>query len=113
MAPHSNILAWKIPWREEPGRLRSMGLQRVGHNSATEHVHATCSRQDMLCYPVVTNSSEILGSLNDRSSFFTHVKIYTGGTIQSSTLSCDSELPHQHLLPLLTEVAGEPERMVY
>ena len=29
MATHSNILAWKIPWTEEPGRLQSMGLQRV------------------------------------------------------------------------------------
>ena len=30
MAAHSRILAWKIPWTEEPGRLQSMGLQRVG-----------------------------------------------------------------------------------
>ena len=29
---HSSILAWKIPWVEEPGRLQSMGSQRVGHN---------------------------------------------------------------------------------
>ena len=32
MAPHSSILAWKIPWTEEPGRLQSMGLLRVGHD---------------------------------------------------------------------------------
>jgi len=32
MALHSSILAWKIPWMEEPGRLQSMGLQRVGHD---------------------------------------------------------------------------------
>ena len=32
MATHSNILAWKIPWTEEHGRLQSMGLQRVRHN---------------------------------------------------------------------------------
>ena len=32
MATHSNILAWKIPWTEEPGRLQSMGSQRVRHN---------------------------------------------------------------------------------
>ena len=31
MAAHSSILAWKIPWREEPGGLQSMGLQKVGH----------------------------------------------------------------------------------
>ena len=35
MATHSSILAWKIPWTEEPGGLQSMGLQRVGHDSAT------------------------------------------------------------------------------
>ena len=35
MATHSSILVWRIPWTEEPGRLQSMGLQRVGHNSAT------------------------------------------------------------------------------
>ena len=32
MATHSSILAWKIPWMVEPGRLQSMGLQRVGHD---------------------------------------------------------------------------------
>ena len=32
MATHSSILAWRISWTEEPGRLQSKGLQRVGHN---------------------------------------------------------------------------------
>ena len=32
MATHSSILAWRIPWTEEPGRLQSLGSQRVGHN---------------------------------------------------------------------------------
>ena len=32
MAAYSSILAWKIPWTEEPGRLQSMGSQRVGHD---------------------------------------------------------------------------------
>ena len=32
MATHSSTLAWEIPWTEEPGRLQSMGLQRVGLN---------------------------------------------------------------------------------
>ena len=35
MAPHSSTLAWRIPWTEEPGRLQSMGLLRVGHDCAT------------------------------------------------------------------------------
>ena len=37
MATHSSILAWNIPWTEEPQGLQSM--QRVGHNWATEHIH--------------------------------------------------------------------------
>ena len=32
MATHSSILAWRIPWTEEPGGLQSMGSQRVGHD---------------------------------------------------------------------------------
>ena len=32
MAIHSNTIAWKIPWTEEPGKLQSVGLQRVGHD---------------------------------------------------------------------------------
>ena len=35
MATHSSILAWRMPWTEEPGRLQSMGLQRVGQDQVT------------------------------------------------------------------------------
>ena len=35
MATHSSILAWKIPWTEEPSGLQSMGSQRVGHDPFT------------------------------------------------------------------------------
>ena len=35
MATHSSILAWRIPWTEKPGRLQSVGLQRVGHDWGT------------------------------------------------------------------------------
>ena len=49
IAIHSSILAWKIPWTEEPGSLHSMGSQRVGLDLATEHactwVHAAKSLQ--------------------------------------------------------------------
>ena len=38
MATHSSILAWRIPWTEEPGGLQSMGLQRVGHD---RYAHTT------------------------------------------------------------------------
>ena len=36
MATHSSILAWEIPWTEEPGRLQFMGSQSVGHNLETK-----------------------------------------------------------------------------
>ena len=35
VATHSSTLAWKIPWTEDPGRLRSMGSQRVGNDGTT------------------------------------------------------------------------------
>ena len=38
-ATHSSILAWKIPWTEEPGRLQSMRSRRVGHDLETEHIY--------------------------------------------------------------------------
>ena len=38
MATHSSILAWEIPWSEDPGRLESKGLQRVRHDWVTKHI---------------------------------------------------------------------------
>ena len=38
MAAHPSILAWEIPWTEEPGGLQSTGLQRVRHTAVTEHM---------------------------------------------------------------------------
>ena len=43
MATHSIILAWEIPWTEEPDGLQSMASQRVGHDWATEHTHTWCA----------------------------------------------------------------------
>ena len=44
MASHVNILAWRIPWTEEPGGLQSTVSQRTGHNSNRAHVHALAER---------------------------------------------------------------------
>ena len=41
MATHSSILAWRIPWTEEPGGLQSMGSQRVGQDCVTKHSTST------------------------------------------------------------------------
>ena len=47
MAIHPNILAWNIPWTEEPGRLQSMGSSRVGHDLATEQQHVIISKENV------------------------------------------------------------------
>ena len=41
MTTHSSILAWKIPWTEEPGKLWSIGSQRVRHDLVTKHQQQT------------------------------------------------------------------------
>ena len=54
MAAQCSILAWRIPWTEEPGGLQSMGSQRVGHDWATRHTeHTGClpgSHDDFLFF---------------------------------------------------------------
>ena len=44
MATHSSILAWEIPWTEEPDRLQSMGLQRVGHDWVSSQFLTTLNK---------------------------------------------------------------------
>ena len=49
MTTRSSILAWKIPWTEEPDRLKSMGSQRVGQDWATKQMHTTNSNVKNVC----------------------------------------------------------------
>ena len=56
MATHSSILAWRIPWTEEPGRLQTVGSQRVGHDWATNHRHThTHTHMPLVCLNVKRN----------------------------------------------------------
>ena len=52
MATHSSILAWRIPWTEEPGGLQSTGSKRVGHDQATKQQQQqhTCISPNSLCF---------------------------------------------------------------
>ena len=59
VATHSSILAWKILWTEEPGRLQSMWLQRVRHDLATEQQHL--NKQDSINLFVLTTWGKFLG----------------------------------------------------
>ena len=44
VATHSNILTWEIPWTEEPSRLQSIGLQKVGHDLVTKQQQETTTK---------------------------------------------------------------------
>ena len=55
MTIHSSILAWKIPWSEEPGRLQSTGSQRVRHDWVNEHVHRHLKPRHSQSFPASTN----------------------------------------------------------
>ena len=45
MTNRSSVLAWEIPWTEEPGGLQSIESQRVGHDLATEHIHTHATQR--------------------------------------------------------------------
>ena len=45
MTTHSSILAWEMPWTEEPGGLPSMGVTRVGHDLATKQQQCSLSKK--------------------------------------------------------------------
>ena len=51
MATHSSILAWKIPWTEDPGGLPSMGSQRVGRDVVTKQQHTTLPPTALVLQP--------------------------------------------------------------
>ena len=55
MATYSSTLPWKIPWKEEPGRLQAMGSLRVGHNQTTSlsHFHFHVLEKEMATHSSV------------------------------------------------------------
>ena len=53
---HYRILAWKIPWMEDPGRFKSMGSQRVGHDLASGHIYMSV----IIFYTVFLNQRQTL-----------------------------------------------------
>ena len=69
MATHSSTLAWKIPWMEEPGRLQSMGLHRVGHDwsdlaaaAAVSKIWESFTKGDCVVTPLIEGLPDEAGS---------------------------------------------------
>ena len=61
MAIHSSILAWEIPWTEEPGRLQSMGSQRVGHNIVTkQRIRSSRDKQKYHRTTLISHASKVM-----------------------------------------------------
>ena len=67
MAIHSSILAWRIPWTEEPGGLQSMGSQRVRHDWVTKHTHIDY-KSVLLCSIISIYTNYFITSSNLSSS---------------------------------------------
>ena len=58
---HSSILAWRIPWTEEPDGLQSMGSQRVGHDEGTKH--SIAQKGPSAAAKVFKRSGSLLGEI--------------------------------------------------
>ena len=92
MATHSSILAWRIPWTEEPVRLQSLGLQRVGHNWATN----TCTSARAHTHTQsLSGFLSLLGSVgyfSRNASIYLYYHVYRHKVGYSSFLSfhCDN-----------------------
>ena len=64
MATHSSVLAWRIPWTEEPGGLQSMGLHKVGHNgSDLAHTHTPCFSHNARSWVQLANKTNTVPAL--------------------------------------------------
>ena len=73
MATYSSTLAWKITWTEEPGRLQSLGSQRVGHSEcACAHTHTHTHTHTRIALPHVSSvaNSSITDLMNNNKARF-------------------------------------------
>ena len=73
MAPHSSTLAWRIPWREEPGRLQSMGSQKAGHGRTTSLHFTNDSENDSPETLFDTKTDNAFLDDNDKSVTQSHI----------------------------------------
>ena len=80
MATHSSTLAWKIPWTEEPGRLQSLGSQRVGHDWTTSFsVRSTLGIYQQICTGQKLNKcSECGKAFWKKTCLIEHQRFYSG-----------------------------------
>ena len=104
MATHSSILAWKIPWTEEPGRLQSIASQRVKHDWATSHLkwflyilsHSNTVRQEPAhsfyrlgnWHRILNNNTKVTKMVSHRVKIWTQAMETPKPTFSMTTLCC-------------------------
>ena len=105
MAPHSSTLAWKIPWTEQPGRLRSVGSLRVGHDWVTS-LSLSCIGEG---YGNPLQCS-CLENPRDRRAWWTAIYAVAQSWTRPKRLSSSSSSSHQSSSTGKTEVSplGSP-----
>ena len=65
MATHSSILAWEIPWKQESGKLKSKGTQKLGQDLASkQHIH-----KPSCCYTLDTNTTLNINYISTKINF--------------------------------------------
>ena len=69
MATHTSILAWRLPWTEEPGGLQSMGLQRAWHDWVTKYTHMCLLEEWPICFQKWLHHFTLLPAMHQASSF--------------------------------------------
>ena len=95
MATHSSILAWEIPWMEEPGGLQSMGSQRVGHDWATSLPCAESMKDACVCYFLyASTSSHDVNAIIPLSRLRTDFREITGHDQGRAERKRQSQGPH-------------------
>ena len=99
MAIHSSIFAWRIPWTEEPGRLQSIGLQRVGHDwNDLAHMHDVWETIAVVLQlqnenPAVDIHEAVANVQFSSFPSLSHVQLFATPWMQHSRLLCPSQFP--------------------
>ena len=88
MATHSSTLAWRIPWREEPGRLQSMGPRRVGHDWVTSLLLSPGKASLPEQCPCSKGNALVMSYLSTILEYYQNQNLFT---FQVNILSCTQQ----------------------
>ena len=91
VATHPSILAWRIPWREEPDELQSMGSKRVGHNLATEYTHTIYKLNSSKTIETHSFSANLTVTIS-KNSYLPHSQEFESQASLSYSLSSSTEM---------------------